>query len=188
MVPIMSLWFPILLSAVFSFIISALIHMLLPYHHSDFAKVPAEDEAMDALGKLGIPPGDYMMPYAGSMEVMRSPEFMEKMKKGPVVSMTVLKPGKQGMGGSLALWFVFNVIVSIFAAYIASRALGPGAPFLAVFRFSGAVAFAGYSLALLHNSIWYKMKWSTTFKLMFDGLIYALATAATFGWLWPAAV
>lgn len=188
MVPIMSLWFPILLSAVFSFIISSLIHMLLPYHRSDFAKLPSEDEAMEALGKLAIPPGDYMMPYAGSMEVMRSSEFMEKMKKGPVVSMTVLKPGKQGMGSSLALWFVFNVIVSIFAAYITGRALGPGVRFLAVFRFAGAVAFAGYSLALLHNSIWYKMKWSTTFKLMFDGLIYALATAATLGWLWPTVV
>jgi hypothetical protein len=188
MVPIMSLWIPILLSAVFAFIISAVIHMLLPYHHSDFAKVPAEDEVMEAFGKLGIPPGDYMMPYAGSMEVMRSPEFIEKMKKGPVVSMTVLKCGNQGMGGSLALWFVYNVIVSIFAAYIAGRALGPGASFLAVFRFAGCVAFAGYALALLHNSIWYKQKWSTTFKLMFDGLVYALVTAGTFGWLWPAAV
>lgn len=188
MVPIMLLWFPILLSAVFSFIISAIIHMLLPYHRSDFAKLPAENDVMEALGKVDIPPGDYMMPFTNNMKEMRSPEFMEKMKKGPVASMTVLKPGKQGMASGLVLWFVFNVIVSIFAAYITGRALGPGAPFRAVCRFSGAVAFAGYSLALLHNSIWYKMKWSTTFKLMFDGLIYALATAATFGWLWPPTV
>lgn len=186
MVPIMSLWLPILLSAVFVFVISAAIHMLLPYHRNDYVKVPAEDEVMDALGKVGIPPGNYMLPYAGSMEVMRSPEFVEKMKKGPVAFLIVAKCGNRGMGGSLALWFVFNVIVSIFAAYVAGRAVGPGAPFAAVFRFTGTVAFAGYSLALLHYSIWYQIKWSTTFKSMFDGLIYALATAATFGWLWPA--
>jgi hypothetical protein len=29
------------------------------------------------------------------------------------------------------------------------------------------------------------MKWSATLKNMFDGLLYALVTAGTFGWLWP---
>lgn len=187
MVSIISLWLPILLAAVFVFIVSSIIHMFLPYHRSDFGKVPSEDEARDALGKVNIPPGDYVVPYAGSTEVMKSPEFKEKLNKGPVVFMTVLKNGPMGMGGSLGLWFVYCIVVGIFAAYITSRALGPGAPYLSVFRFAGCVAFTGYSLALLQNSIWYKRKWSSTFKSMFDGLIYALVTAGTFGWLWPAA-
>jgi hypothetical protein len=34
-------------------------------------------------------------------------------------------------------------------------------------------------------SIWYYRAWSTTFKATVDGLIYALLTAGTFGWLWP---
>jgi hypothetical protein len=76
------------------------------------------------------------------------------------------------------------VIVSIFAAYIAGRALGPGAPYLEVFRFAGSTAFAGYALALAQNSIWYKRNWGATLKSMFDGLVYALLTAGTFGWLW----
>lgn len=42
------------------------------------------------------------------------------------------------------------------------------------------------ALALLQNSIWYKRKWSSTLKSMADGLVYALVTAGTFGWLWPA--
>jgi len=54
-----------------------------------------------------------------------------------------------------------------------------------VFRFAGSTAFMGYSLALAQNSIWYRRNWGTTFKSMFDGLVYALLTAGTFGWLWP---
>ncbi|MCP4147227.1 MAG: hypothetical protein GY757_05705 [bacterium] len=77
-------------------------------------------------------------------------------------------------------------MVSIFAAYIAGRLLQPGTEFITAFRFTGAVAFTGYSLALMQNSIWYKRKWSTTLKSMFDGLLYALVTGAAFGWLWPA--
>ncbi|MBW2258413.1 MAG: hypothetical protein JRI25_27990 [Deltaproteobacteria bacterium] len=77
-------------------------------------------------------------------------------------------------------------LLGIFAAYVAGRALEPGAHYLAVFRFAGCMAFVGYALALWQNSIWYKRAWSTTLKSSFDGLVYALLTAGTFGWLWPA--
>jgi hypothetical protein len=89
------------------------------------------------------------------------------------------------MATPLLLWFLYSIVVSFFAAYIAGRALGPGASYLAVFRFVGAASFMGYSLALLQNSIWYKRNWGTTLKSVFDGLLYGLFTAGTFGWLWP---
>jgi hypothetical protein len=54
-----------------------------------------------------------------------------------------------------------------------------------VFRFAGATAFLGYSMALVQHSIWYKRNWTTTLRSMFDGLIFACLTAGTFGWLWP---
>jgi hypothetical protein len=54
-----------------------------------------------------------------------------------------------------------------------------------VFRFAGATAFLAYSAALWQLSIWYRRKWSITFKATVDGLLYALLTAGTFGWLWP---
>jgi hypothetical protein len=54
-----------------------------------------------------------------------------------------------------------------------------------VFRFVGTAALLGYSLALAQHSIWYMRNWITTLKSMFDGLVYALLTAGTFGWLWP---
>ncbi len=185
MVSILSLWLPILVAAVFVFVVSSIIHMALPYHRSDFGKLPSEDGIMDALGKFNIPPGDYVVPHAGSPDVMRSPEFIEKTKKGPVAFLTVLPSGPMSTGGNLAMWFVYCIIVGIFAAYITSRAVVPGDPYLAVFRFAGCTAFIGYSLALLQNSIWYRRNWSATLKSVFDGLIYALLTAGTFGWLWP---
>ena len=42
--------------------------------------------------------------------------------------------------------------------------------------------------AQMPQSIWYQRAWSTTLKLMFDGLIYACLAAGTFGWLWPKAI
>ena len=50
---------------------------------------------------------------------------------------------------------------------------------------AGATAFLGYSLALIQESIWKGQTWGVTFKHVFDGLIYGLLTAGTFGWLWP---
>jgi hypothetical protein len=185
MVPVMVLWVPILLSAVIVFVASSIIHMLLPVHRGDLRKVPREDEVMAGMRSFNIPPGDYGMPLAGSMAAMKSPEFVEKMKQGPVVFMTVVPSGPPSMGVNLAMWFLYSVVVGIFAAYITGRALGPGADYLQVFRFAGCTAFIGYSLALAQNSIWYHRKWGTTIKSMVDGLIYGLLTAGTFGWLWP---
>ena len=185
MVSLMSLWLPILLSAVLVFVVSSLIHMLLKYHNTDFGKVPNEDQVMDALRPFGIAPGDYVIPHAGSMEAMKTPEFIEKMTKGPAAFLTVVENGPPAMGKSLVQWFVYSLVVGVFAAYVAGHALDPGAEYLPVFRYVGTVAFTGYALALLQNSIWFKRNWTATLKSVFDGLLYALVTAGTFGWLWP---
>jgi hypothetical protein len=140
---------------------------------------------MNALRPLAIPPGDYMVPRPSSRKDVNSPEFAEKMKNGPVLVVTVLPNGPFSMGRNLGLWFVYCVVVEIFAAYIAGRALSVGAPYLHVFRFAGATAFVGYSLALWQMSIWYRRAWSTSIKATLDGLIYALLTGGVFGWLWP---
>lgn len=185
MVPLTSLWLPILLSAVLVFVASAIMHMVLGYHASDFQGVPREAEVMDAMRPFDIPPGDYMLPHGGSAAAMKDPVFLDKMNKGPVALMTVLPKGQVSMGTNFVQWFAYILLVSLIAAYVASRALGPGAPYLEVFRFSGTAAFAGYSLALIQDSIWHKRKWSTTVKMMVDGLVFALLTAGVFGWLWP---
>lgn len=71
------------------FVVSSVIHMLLPYHRSDYGRLPAEDEAMDALRRFSIAPGDYVMPAPGGPEGMRSAAFIAKREKGPIIMMTV---------------------------------------------------------------------------------------------------
>jgi hypothetical protein len=185
MVPILSLWLPILLSAVAVFFVSYLLHMVLTYHRSDFKKLPDEDGIQDALRRFNIAPGDYMLPCGGGPECMKDPAFLEKMKKGPVLLVTALKPGPFNMGPALLQWFLYSILVGVFVAYVAGHALAPGAGYRQVFRFAGCTAFMAYWLAQLQDSIWYHRSWSTTWKNMVDGLIYGLLTGGVFGWLWP---
>lgn len=185
MTELSALWLPVLLSSVIVFIASSVIHMATPWHKGDYPKMPNEDKVMDALRPLGIPPGDYMVPRPSSMKEMNSPEFLEKRKQGPVMVVTVMPNAPTSMGKNLLLWFVYSTVVGLFAAYVAGRALPVGAAYLSVFRFAGVTAFMGYSLAIWQMSIWYQRAWSTTFRTTVDGLVYALLTAGTFGWLWP---
>jgi hypothetical protein len=185
MVPLISLGVPILVSAVIVFVASFIVHMVLPLHRNDLRRLPKEDEVLDALRRLDIPPGDYAAPHAASPAAMKDPDFVAKMRRGPLVLMTLAPGQPPSLATNLVLWFVYSLVVSLFAAYITSRALGPGASYLEVFRFVGTTAFLGYSLALAQHSIWYKRNWITTLKSMFDGLVYGLLTAGTFGWLWP---
>jgi hypothetical protein len=185
MVALQALWLPILLSAVIVFVVSSIIHMVLPWHKGDYPRVPNEDQLRDAVRPLAIPPGTYMVPRASSMQEMKTPEFVEKMQKGPVLMLTVMPNGPFTMGKSLGLWFLYSLVVGLFAGYVASRALAVGTDYLRVFQLVGATAFIGYSLALWQMSIWYRRPWTITIKSTVDGLIYALLTAGTFGWLWP---
>jgi hypothetical protein len=184
MVPLASLWLPILLSAVLVFLASSVLHMVLKFHRADYAKLPNEDAVMDVLRP--VPPADYVVPYAGGPEGMKDPAFLEKVKRGPMAMITIMKGDMSGaFKKSLSLWFVYSLVVGLFAAYITGRARGPGTEYLEVFRFVGTVAFVGYALGLAQQSIWYGRRWSTTFRSMFDGLIYGMLTAGVFGWLWP---
>jgi hypothetical protein len=176
---------PILISSVLVFFASWVIHMLLPYHRSDSAGLPAEEEVRESLGKLNIPPGDYFIPHGDGPKAMSDPAFIEKMKQGPVAVMTVMKNGPPAMGASLVQWFIYCLVVGVLSAYVAGTALPAGVHYLKVFQLAGCTAFIAYSVALAQNSIWYSRKWSSTLKSMFDGLVYALLTAGVFGWLWP---
>jgi len=185
MVPILNLWLPILVSAALVFVASSIIHMVLPYHRSDYRQMPSEAEVMEALRKFAIPPGDYVVPHGGGPEAMKSPAFREKLARGPVFTATVMKSGPFTLGPQLTQWFVFCVVVSVLAAYVAGRAAGPGTEYLVVFRFAGTTAFIGYSVARWADTIWFKRSWVTTAKSTLDGLIYGCLTAGVFAWLWP---
>ncbi len=187
MITLASLWLPIVLAAVGVFLISFIIHMILPYHRSNVDGVADEKAFRDSVGAMKIPPGDYMVPHCKNPKEMNSESFQQKMIEGPVLSMTVMPNGPFPMGKSLVQWFIYSLVVGFFAAYVASLTIPAGADYLTVMRIVGVTAFLGYGVALIQDSIWWFRKWSTTFKFLFDALVYALITGGTFGWLWPAA-
>lgn len=185
MTSVSALWLAILLSSVLVFLASSVIHMASPWHKSDYPRSPRESEILDALRPLAIPPGDYFMPRPASMADMKSPAFIETANRGPVVLMTVFPNGIAPMGGTFVKWFVYLLVVSAVAAYVAATALPPATPGGPVFRIVFATAFAGYALALWQLSIWYRRNLAITAKSTVDAVIYAAITGAVFVWLWP---
>lgn len=184
MVSLAQLWLPILLSAVAVFLVSFVTHMVLRYHDTDFQKLPNEDPILTALSPHNIPVGEYMFPHM-SREQMKDPVYIEKRKRGPAGILTVMPNGMPALGGYLAKWFVYSLVCSLFAAYLAGAALPAGAEGSEVFRFTMTVGFLAYGLALVHDSIWFGRRWSTTIKNLIDAALYGAATAAVFVWLWP---
>ena len=184
MVPLSALWLPIVLSAVIVFIASSIIHMVLPYHKSDYRQLPDEDKLLAALRPAGLQKGLYVFPYC-THQNMKSPEIQEKYKQGPVGFLTVFPSGPPAMPKFMGLWFAYCLIVSFFVAYLTAHTVAPGASYRAVFRVAGTAGFMAYGLGTLSNGIWKGQPWSNVIKEAVDGLIYALLVAGTFGWLWP---
>lgn len=187
MVSLASLLVPMLLSAVAVFVLSFILHVVIPFHRNDVRKIPREDEFLAAIRAFNIPAGDYAAPHADSAAAMKDPAFVEKRAKGPTVIMTTAPGAPPPMSVTLTKWFIYCVVVSLFAGYIASRTLPAGTDYMAVFRIVGTTAFMGYALALPQAWIWWMKDGPATFRSMIDGLAYALVTAGVFGWMWPSA-
>lgn len=181
---ILSLWLPIILSAVAVFIASSIIWMATPLHKHDY-KDPGTSEGalLDTLRTTGLSPGVYFVPWVGCSG-KPDQAAMDKMKRGPWAMLTVMS-GAPNMGKTLGLWFVHLLIVGVFVAYITGLALPHGAPYLKVFQVAGTAAFLAYGGYAFPLSIWHAQPWSQLPLRIIDGLIYALVTAGVFGWLWP---
>lgn len=184
MVSLAALWLPIVLSAVIVFIASSIMHVVLKYHQSDCHQLPEEDKVMGAIRAAGPKPGFYVFPYCTHKD-MKSPASMEKYKQGPVGFLTVMPSGPPAMPKYLIQWFVYCLLVGFFVAYLTAHTVAAGTDYLAVFRVAGTAAFMAYGLGMISNGIWKGQIWGATIKEVFDGLIYGLLTAGTFGWLWP---
>ncbi|HWN17976.1 MAG TPA: hypothetical protein VNO19_03565 [Gemmatimonadales bacterium] len=185
MVSLGSLWLPILVSAVLVFVVSAIIHMVLKYHNSDYKPLPNEDAVRAAIRAGNPAPAQYVIPYCSDMKDMEKPEIKQKYAEGPVAVMNLMRPGAPNMGKYLSQWFLFILCVSFFIAYVGAHAIPLGTAYLEVFRVVGAVGFLTYGIGQMPESIWMGRPWKITWKNALDGLVYALVTAGTFGWLWP---
>ncbi len=56
------LWLPIVASAVALFFASFLSWVVAPIHRKDWVKIDRENEFLNVLGELEMPPGSYMFP------------------------------------------------------------------------------------------------------------------------------
>jgi hypothetical protein len=157
--------------------------MVLKYHQSDYRKLPEEDKLLAALRPAGLTPGLYHFPFCTHKD-MNTPAMQEKYKQGPVGFLTIYPSAPPAVGKFLGLWFAYCLLVGLFVAYVTGRTLSHNAGFSVVFHIAGVAAFLAYGLGPLVNGIWKGQPWSTVLKESFDGLIYSLLTAATFGWLW----
>jgi hypothetical protein len=184
-----SLWLPVVVSAVIVFVASSILHMVIKHHAKDYAPLPNEEafrKVMQDMNAAG--PGQYRFPFCKSMKDTTEPAFVKKLEEGPNGVLLLMPRGPYNMGKSLGLWFVYCLFVSFFCSYVVRTAgLMPGAAYLTVMRVVATTAGCAYILGNLPEAIWKGEPWATVFRFMADGLLYALLTGGTFGWLWPEA-
>ena len=184
MTQVAQLWIPIVLSAVLVFFASSIIHMVLKWHNAEYGKLSNEDAVRSAI-RAGSPgPGQYVIPHCQDMKAMQAPEMQRKFVDGPVAMLTLRAPGPPKMGGFLAKWFVYGVVVALIAACLAGGVLPPGQGRQAGVL-TGAITFLVYGGGSVPNAIWMGKPWSAALKELLDAAIYGVVTGATFAWLWP---
>src|SRR5271170_7028617 len=129
-----ALWLPILLSTVAVYVVSSIIHMATPWHKGDYKGVANQESFLAALRPFALTPGDYMAPRPATMADMRTPEYKQLHKLGPVLFFTVRPSGVMAIGPQLIQWFIYGLVISVFAGYVAANVLPVGTDYLHVFQ------------------------------------------------------
>lgn len=186
-ISLLDLWMPIVLGTFLAWMASAVIHMVVKHHNADYQPLSNEDEVMAAV-KNGSPTlGMHNFPYCIDMKEMQDEAMQKRFKDGPVGFVTILPNGMPPMGKLMIQQVSYMLLACTLIAYCATLALEPGADYMSVFRFVGAVGFATFGWAVIPFSIWFGQLWSVTGRYLLDALAYGLVVAGSFAWLWPAA-
>jgi hypothetical protein len=177
-IPLSTLWMPILVSTVIVVITSTILWMNPFWHRRDYGMLTNDREVVDALASS--PSGQYMVPS------MRTAEDRQGAMKGPMGIILMRNPASAfSFPAAIGTYFVFTLVVTTLVAYIAAVTLPAGTHYLRVFRVVGTAGILAYSFTTVPDSIWYAKPWSVTARTLIDGVIYGLLMAGTFGWLWP---
>jgi hypothetical protein len=183
---LLSLWLPILLSAVVVFVISSLIHMVLKWHASDYSAFANEDAVRAAIRAGNPAPGRYVLPHCGDMKNMASEAMKKKYEEGPVGHVTILTNGVHNMGKYLGLWFLWSLAIAAVVGYLAGRVYGLDHNLArAAAKFVGAITFIAHGFGTVTESIWMGRPWSGSVINLLDAALYALGSGFVFLWLWP---
>jgi hypothetical protein len=119
------------------------------------------------------------------MSKMKDPAAVKRLEEGPNAMFRITRNGAPNMGKNLVVYFAYCVLVSFVTAYVARHTLTPGARWPIVFRLTGTIAIASYTLALFPESIWMWRPWNATWKSVCDSIVYGIMTGLVFAWLWP---
>ncbi|MEO8671101.1 MAG: hypothetical protein ABI411_07280 [Tahibacter sp.] len=179
------LWMPILVTAVLVFIASALIHMVIRWHNSDYKKLGNEDAVRAAIRDGAAGPGQYSLPHCQDMKDMQQETMQQKFVQGPIGLLTLRKNGPPTMGAALLQWFVFTVVVATIAGGLALQAFGLAADHHRAGHLVGMISLLTYFGGSVQMAIWMGKPWGIVFKDLLDCLIYGTISALVFMWLWP---
>lgn len=185
MVPLTTLWLPILVSAVIVFIAGNVLWMALPFwHRKDYSRAGNDQAFIDAAKPLKS--GMYIFPFIADYKTM-TPERRAELAAQPAGYMLIRNPNSFNFGATLAGYFIYTLLVSAIVAYLAGMVMGPGQPYMRVFRFVATAGMLAWAFGAGHisDSLWYGKPWSVTIKTIVDGIIFGLLMGGTFGWLWP---
>lgn len=184
-ISLLQLWMPILLGTVLAWIASAVIHVAIKFHNSDYQQLDNEDEVMSAVRNASPQLGVHTFPFCIDMNEMKKESVQEKFAKGPVGMLTIFPDGMPPMGKLMAQQISFFLLGCLLIAYCATLALEPGAEYMTVFRFVAVVGFLTFGWGVIPFSIWFGHLWSMTAKYLVDALVYGVVVAGSFAWLWP---
>lgn len=185
--PFGSLWLAVVVAAVAVWIASSILHMVLKYHRADYKQLGDEDAVAAALRPSAPAPGVYAIPYCPDPSQMKDPAVRKRYEDGPVALLHVMRSGLPAMGKYLGLWFLFCLLVSFTAGYVARHTLAADADLLNVMRITGTLAFVGFGYGNIQDAIWRGIPWSNALRGLVDAAIYALVTGLVFRLLWPGA-
>ena len=181
-----SFWLVILAAGAACWFASAIIHMVIKYHNSDYSELSNEDQVMDAIRAGNPSPALYTTPHCSDMKMMEEESMQAKFNNGPVAMITILPNGMPPMGKLLGQQLAFFIVGSALIAYLVTMALSGGSSNMEIIRFVFVAAFLTYGWAEIPYSIWMGQPWSNCVKYIIDAVIYAAATAGVFVALWPA--
>jgi len=177
----------VIVSAIAVWIASAIAWMVLPHHKGDYRPLPSEDAMGEAMRKMRLAPGLYVIPHCGDRKQMNSPEMVKRYTDGPVAAITVLPNGPPAMGKSLVLYLGYCLLVSFSTAYVARHTMSYGTDGMLVLRMTSTVAFLAYGMSRVADAIWAGAPIGNTIRHVADSVAYGFLTGLTFMLLWPSA-
>jgi hypothetical protein len=186
MTDLLSLWLPVVASAVGVFFASFVLWAATPWHKPDINRVPNDAAADRMLEELALRPGFYMVPCTHDAKEMKTEAYQERYSRGPWATINVM-PGKPNMGKNLGLSFLVALVISAMIAYLAGSVLAPGTAYTRVFQVTGVAAVLAYTFGGITNGIWFGKPAGWVVRDIIDAAIYAMVTAGMFAWLWPGA-